>query len=990
MLVVSKILILALGVLLLAGIVTIIVLAIAGAGKSKETKGDESYFDGGTLQLIGWRILASLLTTITFGFAFPWAMCMLQRWEVKHTVINGRRLKFTGKGVQLFGRYILWSFLTVITFGIYSIWFGLGMKKWVVKHTVYADDSSEFESNFTGGAGGWFVNHMLIGIAGMFTFGIAVPWAQVHLMKWEAEHTVINGSPLVFEGTGGQLFVKNLLLGILTPITFGIYAIFYPVKILKWQYSKTQALYRTMPIQKLAHEHEEAANVDFAKFGLNANETELMMLRSGIKGDETYEQLEELANAGNPYAMYMISQVMEDKEKAQEYIRLSASAKYHPALLKYAQNFANTDEMSFKNNLEESARCGNTVAPWVLKSFYENKARGIKKSKEAIPVLKNSAYWFKIAIEQNHPDAVQARGQYDKMVENIAIRIANDKAKTKGVGAGIVVAIVAGIMAMILALGAIMAIFGIGFKTPFARPKQASTYANENVFYPTTANGQSQSSFYFERIIEEDENTTFVAMHYNSKYPAVNEYLKTNYAGADYGDNIFDALKQRTIYVRNDFSNAYVSYRITFNIHGADDYVKEILVYDASSKKFTVVDDLSYEGIISNNATQKLYILIIVKVLPQDKFTSWRVEYEYEHLGFLSEDQVGDDGANAGNNASDEVSADPTSSLTLDKAEELVNANNVSLFLIEYFDDLNMLDKSKHYKLYIEPNDYYVDCYGGKGITTIDDLKSKLTKHFTEAYINKHFIRDGNGFWHIKDNMVFFEPNWGLGPNYMLTETIKIESIGKNMYKITADTEFDDPESIYVSYENGDYKIDVERDNTGNLILSEYTAWHLILDMYEIENRTYNFFGVTKGMLDLSKTYTRQAKFSEGMISLKCSPILGIKTGEDLREFIHQYCTADYHLAFHDNPSQEEPTTDFMSMWFMHDGVVHVSEQYDYPWRLKDDGFTLVRNSDGTYTAKVYECAAGDYNGKAEKEYTYTFVLEDGLYKIDSRISRTL
>lgn len=63
----------------------------------------KSYFDGSTLGYIGWKILTSLITCITFGIAYPWAMCMMQRRETNHTVINGRRLKFTGHGAQLFG-----------------------------------------------------------------------------------------------------------------------------------------------------------------------------------------------------------------------------------------------------------------------------------------------------------------------------------------------------------------------------------------------------------------------------------------------------------------------------------------------------------------------------------------------------------------------------------------------------------------------------------------------------------------------------------------------------------------------------------------------------------------------------------------------------------------------------------------------------------------------------------------------------------------------
>lgn len=94
-----------------------------------------SYFDGGLFQLIGWSLLGILITTVTLGICYPWALCMVYGWKIRHTVIEGRRLEFDGKAIQLFGNWVKWFLLCIVTFGIYSFWLGIALEKWKVKHT---------------------------------------------------------------------------------------------------------------------------------------------------------------------------------------------------------------------------------------------------------------------------------------------------------------------------------------------------------------------------------------------------------------------------------------------------------------------------------------------------------------------------------------------------------------------------------------------------------------------------------------------------------------------------------------------------------------------------------------------------------------------------------------------------------------------------------------------------------------------------------------
>lgn len=408
--------------LVVAVIVVGTIIAIAAVSAKKEAvtvaTGEASYFDGNTWQFIGYTILSALVTTLTLGIAYPWMLCMMQRWEVKHTVIHGRRLKFNGHGHQLIGKYLLWVFLTVITFGIYGIWLGLGMKKWVVKHTVYADEESPVDSYFSGGAGGYLGIHILSFILTLFTFGIGKAWADKTVLKWEAKHTHIGGSPLEFNGTGGQLFVKYLILVLLTPLTLGIYALFFTVIYMKWEVKHTEAVYQTPEIQTKAKAHELTAVQDFAKYRIAANDQEIAAMKSGYTGTEDQATLKQMAEEGNPFAAYHLAKQLKGEntlyeDEALELLQKAANEKVHSALLDLAKQSSAEQKASL---LTQAAQCGNAQASWLLVGEY--------KSANNLP---QAAYWFKVAMEWDVADATTRAAEYDEIVKKIALQLSENR-----------------------------------------------------------------------------------------------------------------------------------------------------------------------------------------------------------------------------------------------------------------------------------------------------------------------------------------------------------------------------------------------------------------------------------------------------------------------------------------------------------------------------------------------------------------------------------
>ncbi|WP_261807052.1 YjgN family protein [Lapidilactobacillus luobeiensis] len=101
--------------------------------------GETSFFDGGLLQFIGWTLLGGLVTAVTLGICYPWALTMIYGWRINHTVVDGHRMHFDGTAVELFGQWLKWLVLSIITLGIYGFWVNIKLIDWKTRHTFFVN-----------------------------------------------------------------------------------------------------------------------------------------------------------------------------------------------------------------------------------------------------------------------------------------------------------------------------------------------------------------------------------------------------------------------------------------------------------------------------------------------------------------------------------------------------------------------------------------------------------------------------------------------------------------------------------------------------------------------------------------------------------------------------------------------------------------------------------------------------------------------------------
>lgn len=441
---------------------------------------EKSFFDGGYFAYIGYSILVAFVSIITLGIAFPWMLCLMQKWKAKHTVICGKRMYFDGTGLQLIGRYILWSFLSIITFGIYGLWMIIAFKKWIAKHTHFEGEEDN-NSYFDGGVGG-LIGYTILSALVSFVPFVGLAWGSIITLQWELKHTVVDSRRLVFKGTIGSLFVKYLLWGFLTAITFGIFGWFVPVKYIRWETENTIDNEHTTEALIEKSEYRTNIHTDSATFKTFSVENEMECVKSAINDNISQDDLFTLANAGNRAAQYEYVVRYSEKNYGEEpfasLLKASAESGYSPAMSLYGTT-ANLDEAVKDAMLRKAAEKGQVAAIKYCMAKDAQLGISMPEDKSALLVLKSAVRYADLLLES---DYILERFEAD-FIKSCTLKIRKiisaQKVKSK-VGLIIAVAIIASIIFTSILL-AILAIFKTvpAIRVPSGMDTYGNNYATE-------------------------------------------------------------------------------------------------------------------------------------------------------------------------------------------------------------------------------------------------------------------------------------------------------------------------------------------------------------------------------------------------------------------------------------------------------------------------------------------------------------------------------
>ncbi len=468
----ATLLIILLAVAIIAIIGVVIALIFSSSKKKSdpaETK-DGSYFDGGYFAYVGYNILVGFVTSITFGIAYPWMCCLLQKWKASHTVVCGKRQYFDGTGTQLIGKFLLWSFLSIITFGIYGIWMALEIKKWVAKHTHFVGEEDN-NSYFDGGILGFIGTNILASLVVAVPL-VGIAWSNIIKLRWERKHTVVDSRRLSFVGTVGNFFVKYLLWGILTTVTFGIFGLFVPVKKLRLEAENTIDHEHTdKALMEQSEYHNKVQNTVSANKNTNT-EFEMEGLKAGINDTTDEATLRNLADNGLRSAqyLYVIKYANEDytAEPFSQMLKASAEAGYAPAICLYALTHE-LDE-NYKNELLAKAAAQGQIKAIRNRMNY---CAGVGLAANAdCEMLKEAVFYGDLLSASGELLSEQEEALIKQCILGIRKFESGKKVASK-TNAGVIAAVIAAVVLVLTIISVLLSFLGIRTVKFDERPAQA-------------------------------------------------------------------------------------------------------------------------------------------------------------------------------------------------------------------------------------------------------------------------------------------------------------------------------------------------------------------------------------------------------------------------------------------------------------------------------------------------------------------------------------
>lgn len=216
----------------------------------------KSYYDAFFLFNIFNKFCCILLTVITLGIGYPFAVCIRERFEIKHTKYDGDELRFDGNGVMLIGKWILWWLLSIITFGIYLFFIPSRIKKWKAKNTHFVNKEALGSGNYDG----FILTEIFLKIGcsllNLITIFIAKPFTTCWKIRYQKNHTIYDGYRLTFRGNGAFLIGKWILWLLLVPLTLGIFFFFIPGRLKRWTIKHTHYQENDVIIEEVKEENK--------------------------------------------------------------------------------------------------------------------------------------------------------------------------------------------------------------------------------------------------------------------------------------------------------------------------------------------------------------------------------------------------------------------------------------------------------------------------------------------------------------------------------------------------------------------------------------------------------------------------------------------------------------------------------------------------------------------------------------------------------------